>query len=333
MKYEFRSLNGLDFERLCGGLLAAEGFYHLRQFANPGQPDRGIDWIAENRDHTRWITQVKLFSHGVASPSQLRRSATDLQRGLALLNANKALLILSVPLTLKFRHELQASYGVQVWDANDLSALLDKHATVRHSYLSLVSSRKSLKSLLEGYTEHSTNGSELIIRLGAVPAGREAWREYENICIDILNYAFIPPLRPAKIQSKTEDGLDRRDAIYPIGIMGGPFWEGIKHLHSSRMVVAEFKNFAEPIGQREVESLQQYLLPKAKRSFGLLCSRQEPSDGALLARRRAWMTSESIILFLSDSDLGDLVRARDEGKDPSDILDAQMDDFFIALAP
>ena len=47
--------------------------------------------------------------------------------------------------------------------------------------------------------------------------------------------------------------------------------------------------------QQQVESLQQYLLPKAKRSFGLICSRTAPSESALKARRRAWMVSENII--------------------------------------
>jgi hypothetical protein len=99
------------------------------------------------------------------------------------------------------------------------------------------------------------------------------------------------------------------------------------------MVVAEFKNYDGPIGQSEVESLQQYLLPKAKRSFGLLCSRTPPSDSALKARRRAWMTAENIILFLSDGVLADIIRIRASDDDPSSVLEAQMDEFFIALAP
>lgn len=47
------------------------------------------------------------------------------------------------------------------------------------------------------------------------------------------------------------------------------------------MVVAEFKNHTEKIGPAEVESLQQYLMPEAKRSFGILCSRKGPSPSAI----------------------------------------------------
>jgi hypothetical protein len=45
------------------------------------------------------------------------------------------------------------------------------------------------------------------------------------------------------------------------------------------------------------------------------------------------MTSRNLILFLSDLDLAELVRKRDAGEDTSLVLDSQMDDFFITLAP
>jgi hypothetical protein len=98
-------------------------------------------------------------------------------------------------------------------------------------------------------------------------------------------------------------------------------------------MVAEFKNFSEPIGQSEVESLQQYLLPKAKRSFGLLCSRQKPSDLALRARRRAWMIDENLILFISDDDMKEMVRRRADDDNPAFVLESQLGEFFVHLAP
>ena len=46
MRYSFENLDSRQFELLWGALLAAEGFTILKQFAKPGEPDRGIDWIA-----------------------------------------------------------------------------------------------------------------------------------------------------------------------------------------------------------------------------------------------------------------------------------------------
>ncbi len=45
------------------------------------------------------------------------------------------------------------------------------------------------------------------------------------------------------------------------------------------------------------------------------------------------MIAENIILFVSDGDLAEIVRLRSIDADPSVVLEAQMDDFFIALAP
>ena len=98
-------------------------------------------------------------------------------------------------------------------------------------------------------------------------------------------------------------------------------------------MVAEFKNYSESIGQREVESIQQYLYVKARRMFGVLCTRRQPANSALLARRRAWVESDKLIIICSDDELKDLIRARSFGERPTDVFDAQLQDFFLRLAP
>jgi len=98
-------------------------------------------------------------------------------------------------------------------------------------------------------------------------------------------------------------------------------------------VVAEFKNGDSVPTQKEVESLQQYLWPQAMRSFGLLCARKGPSDSALLARRRAWVENEKLIVILSDSDLLEAINLRAAGGDASEIIDAQLEEFFATLSP
>lgn len=337
MDTDFKKLDWRQFELLCGSLLVAEGFKDLKQFAKPGQPDRGIDWIFEAPGGKCWIAQVKMFRRLVSSPSILRRAVMDIKNGLDLLNAEKAILMLSIPLSSKTRLYLLQDYDqIEIWDSDVIAKLLDKHDSIRQRFMHLIATQQDIEKLLESTSIRDetvdARANILISRLESVPTGKEGWRQYEDVCIDMLNYAFVPPLRLPKIQSWSEDGLDRRDAIYPIG-NGNLFWESIKYEYSSRLVVAEFKNFDGPISQGEVESLQQYLLPKAKRAFGLLCSPKPPSISAIKARRRAWMIAENIILFLSNEDLKEIVRIRSDEGDPSEVLDAQMDEFFITLSP
>ncbi|HEX7360690.1 MAG TPA: restriction endonuclease [Bryobacteraceae bacterium] len=334
MKYEFSHFDPSAFERLCAALLAAEG-YHVRQFARSGGPDYGIDFVFES-ERVACIVQVKLIRNDRMPISTLRSAIFDLQRSLIMMKAQRALLIVSVPVSIRVREQLPHAREVEIWDATRLESLLDRHPQVRQAYAAYITSSETLDSLLKALEAKAPTvediGAALLAELESVPSGTKSWKKYEDICVKILNHAFVPPLRMPRVQSRSHDGLDRRDAVYPIG-SGQAFWDSIKYQHSARIVVAEFKNHANPIGQKEVESLQQYLMPDAMRSFGIICSRKPPSKPALKARRRAWMTSKNLILFLSDLDLQELVRTRTDGGDTSRILESQMEDFFITLAP
>jgi hypothetical protein len=332
MRYDLSALGPEEFESLCGALLIAKGF-RTERFARRGQRDHGIDFLAESKDDdTLYVVQAKRFSRDSVPLSDLRRALLDLSRALTLTGAGMALLMTTARVPPHVADELPSAPNVLVWDVNVLESILDHDPKVRDEFLSFHKSKQRFESFAE--QDIPTSGptsASLLKALSAVSPGT-GWQEYEKVCVEILNYLFVPPLRMPKIQSTTEDGLDRRDAIYPIGT-GSPFWDNIKYQHSARMVVAEFKNFTDKIGQAEVESLQQYLMPEAKRSLGILCSRRGPSPSAIKARRRAWMISRNLILFLSDLDLEDLLSKRDAGEDTSFVLDSQMDEFFITLAP
>jgi Restriction endonuclease len=333
MELDLKELSGEEFELLGGSLLEAEGFRDLKRLGWLGESDAGVDWECRDKNGLRLVAETKLFRKNFSSASILRPVVNDLVNGMSLLNAERGVLILPIPISPAIKHLLGSEGRIEIWDHDELVRLLEKHSTVRQRFVELARFRREAEpgTTTEPAAEEE-RASRLITRLEAVPAGKSGWREYEDICLEILSYAFIPPLRTPRVQSRSEDGLDRRDAVFPIG-SGNVFWDSIKYEHSSRMVVVEFKNFAESIGQGEVESLQQYLLPKAKRSFGLLCSRLAPSGSAVKARRRAWMIADNLIVFLSDEELKDIVRTRSGGGDPSLVLDAQIDEFFIHLAP
>jgi hypothetical protein len=91
---------------------------------------------------------------------------------------------------------------------------------VTQQFEELLQVQRKTESLIAGSIESPGDNEiakQLIQRLEGIEKGRPGWRAYEDACIDILNYVFLPPLRTPRIQSSTEDGLDRRDAIYPIG--------------------------------------------------------------------------------------------------------------------
>jgi hypothetical protein len=321
---DFSLLSPEDFEQLCMALLKAEGFTveivhdrRIRADFVASHPPGGQELLVE-------CTTAQLLPI-------LRQKASDLTAAQRMASVRSGLLMLARQLDEKTLNRVKQTFSVDIWDPKKLLDLLEKHPDVATPFEALIKSRLQIR-------ERSTEpigpgvGRELIQRLNRLAPGSETWRQYEDICVEILNYVFIPPLRQPRIQARSEDGLDRRDAIYPIG-WGHPFWDSIRMHFGARLVVAEFKNHTEMLGQTEVESIAQYLYPKAMRSFGFLCGRQGASENAYRARRRTWQISDSLIVILADDDLAELLRMRDDGEEPSELLEEQIDEFFVGLAP
>jgi hypothetical protein len=230
------------------------------------------------------------------------------------------------------KESIESSEGITVWDLRHLNELLASYPAVAQDFQLLLDAQAVARRGLALPTPLDPRAQELIDRLDVLAPGRATFREFEDLCVEILNYAFFPQLGVPSVQSRSEDGLDIRDAVLPI-TSDQAFWQEIKQICSTRFMVGEFKNYTEQIRQREVESIQQYLYLKSMRMFGVLCSRNQPSESALLARRRAWVEADKLILFLSDEELKDLVRAKSYGEKPTDVLDAQLEEFFLRLAP
>jgi len=98
-------------------------------------------------------------------------------------------------------------------------------------------------------------------RLQDCPAGRDGWKQFEDICIEALRYLFVPPLTEPIIQPRTYSGIDRRDAVFPNRNMDEPNnWGHLLQELSARMILVEFKNYdAEEIGKEETNQTRNYL--------------------------------------------------------------------------
>lgn len=317
------------FELLCAKLLEAEG-YKVQELERRGR-DIGIDFELLDSDNKKIAVEVKFFKKPRTSTRHLRDTASQLKRSAELISADRIFFVTSLLLPEHIRNDI-SSLGVEIKDSRWLRSALSNSPDIEEEFSKLITVQENIKASLGENPKIDERAEELIAKVKALECGKGSWKDYENLCIDILNYLFIPPFKVPKIQSRSEDGLDRRDAIYPIG-NGNSFWDEIKKDTHSRFAVSEFKNYCESPSQKEVESIQQYLFMKAKRMFGILCCRLSPSDSALKARRRAWMEFDKLIVFLSDDDLIDMLNIKGAGEDPTSVIDSQLEEFFLELAP
>jgi CheY-like chemotaxis protein len=164
-----------------------------------------------------------------------------------------------------------------------------------------------------------TNPGILIDRLNSCPPGRVGYNEFERICISIIEYLFIPPMRSIKFQVHRKDSHDIRDAVLEIDAVSG-FWLRIQNEFNTNFVVFEFKNYKLGIRKSEVQQLRIYLRRKSMGKFGILISRQQPTQSAIIEQRDAYAEDDILILFCSDSDLIKMIKLRNQGKDPANYL-------------
>lgn len=176
--------------------------------------------------------------------------------------------------------------------------------------------------------ERLDRACQIIDRLHECEPGRAQWKIYEDICIDALNFLFVPPFKRILIQQNTEDKYERRDAIMPNNQVTG-FWKHVREEFQARHIVCEFKNKSENLSKKDIEQLRLYLSNKSLGRFGLLFSRQYPSSSVLTARRLAYEQAGILILPINDRVLESLLKIRAFLGDPSDLLEDHKSKFEI----
>ena len=173
------------------------------------------------------------------------------------------------------------------------------------------------------------SAEELRNRLSSCPKGQSGWRDFEDICIDILRFSFVPPLHEPRIQARSSSGVTRRDAIFPNRITDTSIWGQLRNELGARMILFEFKNNTkQKISPKDVNQVNTYLTRPIGR-LGIICSSTPPSKNAKTRRNSIYSHEEKVILFLSREDLEELTFMKERGDDPADLIIDMVELFYI----
>jgi hypothetical protein len=326
---DFSQLTRELFDLLVARLMTAEGF----TIVETGAARRGleIDFIVTPPDSASpWVVETKYRNPERVHRSELQSLIGNLAAVRTLVGMSRGLLVICADITASTRELVVFDPDVVIWERSHLQEMLARHPEIVAEFTRLVEQARRFEESQGRPNQRQI--TDLIFRLSSPPRGRDHFRQYEDLGVEILNCLFVPPLGLPRIQPRSEDGLDRRDAIYPI-VGRDYFWSLIRSDYRSRMVLTEFKNYTDPITQTQIETTKEYLYAKALRMFALLCSRDEPAESARVARRRAWNEHDKMIVFLSDRDLTEMLQIRAEGGDSTQVITQQLDAFLTQLAP
>ncbi len=174
------------------------------------------------------------------------------------------------------------------------------------------------------------HADQLLERLARCPPGSAGWRMFEEICVDLLTYLFVPPLQKPRIQASTRSGIDRRDAIFANREFDPTKpWGLLQHELKARMILFEFKNYdATEIGKAEVDQTRNYLTPPMGR-LGIICANHLPNQAAHIRRNAVYSTEQKVILFVTPAHLKDMCQRKQRGEDPADVVVDLVEEFYM----
>ena len=174
------------------------------------------------------------------------------------------------------------------------------------------------------------NASEALERLVKCSPGAAGWREFEDCCLVLLEYLFVPPLRKPKVQARSLSGTDRRDAVFPNREFNAanPWGQLLQEL-AARMIVFEFKNYdASEIGKDELDQVRNYLTPTMGR-LGVICSNKPPSKVAYIRRNSIYSAEKKVVLFLLPEHFQEMCAIKGRGDEPADLILDLLEEFYL----
>lgn len=170
----------------------------------------------------------------------------------------------------------------------------------------------------------------LVQKLRNCSLGANDWKEFEDICLEILSFLFVPPLIKAISQPRTFSGIDRRDAVFPNREdTGTSIWARIYRELNARFVLFEFKNFDKTeIGKEEVNQTRNYLTPTMGK-LAIICGSKMPNEQAHIKRNTIYSEDKKVILFLNKEKLEEMLYMKERGEDPAGLIMDEIELFYL----
>ena len=124
--------------------------------------------------------------------------------------------------------------------------------------------------------------------------------------------------------------VNRRDFILPNYAQDG-FWQFLRSHYSADYIVADAKNYSDPIGKNQILQLANYLTRHGTGLFGIIMTRQGIDRAALHTCRDQWILHTKMVVCLNDEDTLQLLTTSAIGGDPSTLIRQKIEDFRLEL--
>jgi len=351
----------IHFENLVGQVLQELGYsIELSSQRSRHLPLRQIDIIAREADGAVRPVEVKLTNRTKVSLALLRDASAQTADLRPYANSTVPLLVFGAIVDHAHRLWAEREFNIEVWDRDillsktknsflDLQMFFDEHNRSTIEQEERGARAKETPSPAQVSTIDLSldppplpQGDMLINKLQSIDAGKAHAKRYEEACRDIIAYLFGDDLRDGRSQKRTSDGLNVYDLVYRVNPRH-PFWITLTRDFRARVVLFECKNYGKPIRPEQVFTTERYLSLNAMRAVCFVLSRKPVHKHAVHAAYGAMRDSGKLLVFLSDVDLIEMIRAKDAQvrnggtdderleNDPTEVLDQRIYEFIAGM--
>lgn len=308
--------------------------------------DNGADLLVSPPTGDKLIAvELKLYRSDRIQTGLFNNAIAQLGRGIGSGLASSGILIVTVPIARAQRQQFETE-SLQIWDLEMLTEKARPYPEIAEALTELIRAAQvgALGQRLMSPTvamlvdeapqlQRVGEGAALAARLEESVAGRrpKASRAFEDLCQQALEMLFGEDFAGWKRQASIERGYQRLDLVARL-VPVNAFWSTLAADFHTRYIIFEFKNYTASITQDEVHSTEKYLFTNALRSVALIVARKGDSPSAQRAMRGALREQGKLILCISMAELCSLLRGRDNGEDPTNLLIERMDEMLIAIA-
>lgn len=293
------------------------------------------DLLAE-KDEKKYVIEVKRGDLDLSKINYISNMLEECTKGTNYI----PILVLFSRRSCMIKDRLVNDYNINVIDISNLLYLVSNNQKMKDKLVNLLDfSTESImeKELyfnidLKQYKKCMESNYGYIDRLETIIAGNKNAQQYEKFCVDILKYLFNDTLSLWEEQQKSNDDLFRFDLICKIkNNINDEFFNTIENYFSSKYIIFEFKNYVEKITQKEVYTTEKYLYKTALRTVAILLTRNGVDKNGIKAIKGTLRENGKLIIVLDDSDIKQMIYAKEHGEDYIEILINKLDKMLVSL--
>ena len=238
------------------------------------------------------------------------------------------------------KEKILTNSNINVIDISNLLYLVSNNEKMKNKLINLLSySTENIieKKLdfdidLKQYQESKDSDYGYIEKLEDIIPGIQNFKQYQELCVDVLKYLFNDTLSLWEEQEKSNDDLFIFDLICKIkSNIRSEFFNTLENYFSSRYIIFEFKNYTEEITQKEIFTTEKYLYKTALRTVAIILTRKGVDKNGMKAIKGILRETGKLMIVLDDNDIKKMIYAKEHNEDYFEILVNKLDKMLISL--